>query len=311
MISQEVQFKYDGPIFDAHTHVVDLDHLDIQFKIGERYGVKKSLLIVHGDSIDPIERRYPGKFIYAKYFSGWLLMGGDVEAAIASAKNMKDEGYSVAKMHFAPFWRDRLGLNKILAVDNEIFDPLFEIFEEMNIPILIHICDPDTYYAKRYSAAEYGTKDEHIAQFEHRLEKSPNVRFQVAHFGAQPEPHRLDNLGRMLRRYSNLYVDTGSARWMARELSRDAERSAKFVTTFSDRILFGSDCVSRTDDVSYYEGRYYAERVLWETDVRHVPLPFVDTDTVDTGGTFINGLDLSETVLSRIYWDNAERLYRI
>jgi len=38
-------------------------------------------------------------------------------------------------------------------------------------------------------------------------------------------------------------------------------------------------------------------------------LPFADTDTENTGGTFINGLSLPKKVLSRLYWDNAQALY--
>ena len=63
---------------------------------------------------------------------------------------------------------------------------------------IIHIGDPDTYFATRYSDVEsYGTKEEHIEALELRLQRSPKLNLQVAHFAAQPEPHRLDNLDRM------------------------------------------------------------------------------------------------------------------
>ncbi|MHA1615349.1 MAG: hypothetical protein ACTSYJ_10930, partial [Candidatus Thorarchaeota archaeon] len=57
------------------------------------------------------------------------------------------------------------------------------------------------------------------------------------------------------------------------------------------------------------EGRYLALRLLFETDVRNVPLPFVDADTVNTGGTHINGLNLPKSVLDKIYWKNATRFF--
>ncbi len=309
MNSSKPQFNYDGPIFDAHTHVVDLDDLAIQVRIGETYGVKKALLIVHGDVIKDVRERYPHKFIYAKYFSGWVLMGGEIDQAVKEAKVMREEGYLVAKMHFAPFWRTRLETDSTLSVDDSVLDPLFDCFRDNDIPVLIHISDPDTYYATRYPAEEFGTKDEHLQQFEHRMKKSDQVQFQIAHFGAQPEIHRLENLARWFHENPKLYVDTGSARWIARELSKDPIKAREFVTKYSDRILFGTDCVSRTDDVSYYDGRYLAERLLWETEIRNEPLPFTDADTQNSGGTFINGLALPENVLSRLYWENAEKLY--
>ncbi|MHA1771051.1 MAG: amidohydrolase family protein [Candidatus Thorarchaeota archaeon] len=309
MTSVDTAFTYTGPIFDAHTHVVDLEHLDLQVRIGKKYGVRKALLIVHGDSIEPIEQRYPGMFVYAKYFSGWLLMGGEIDTAIKEAMKMQDEGYSVAKLHFAPFWKTRLKANSVIAVDDSSLDPLFEVFRDLDIPVLIHISDPDTYYLSKYPEQEFGSKDDHLKQFENRLKRSPSVRYQIAHFGAQPELHRLDNLGRWLRENSEVFVDTGSARWMVRELSKDPERAREFLIEYANRILFGSDCVSRTGDESYYNGRYLAERLLWETTVRVRPLPFVDSDTINTGGTFINGLGLPNDVLDRLYWTNATSLY--
>ncbi|MCF2137842.1 MAG: amidohydrolase [Candidatus Thorarchaeota archaeon] len=311
MTSLDPALTYTGPIFDAHTHAVDLDHLDLQVRIGKKYGVKKALLIVHGDSIEPIERRYPRLFVYAKYFSGRLLMGGEIDTAIREAKKMQEEGYSVAKLHFAPFWKTRLKRPSVIAVDDPSLDPLFDVFRDLDIPVLIHISDPDTYYATKYPAEEFGSKEDHLQQFENRMKRSPRVRYQVAHFGAQPEIHRLDNLGRWFRDNPTLSVDTGSARWMVRELGRDTKRAREFLIRYADRIIFGTDCVSRTNDVSYYEGRYLSERLLMETDVTQVPLPFVDTDTILSGGTIINGLSLPQDVIDKIYWQNITNIINI
>ncbi|TFF95731.1 hypothetical protein EU546_02760 [Candidatus Thorarchaeota archaeon] len=312
MLVLDFQPRYDGPIFDAHSHVVDEEHIDLLVRIGEGYGVEKSLLIVHGNAgIERYEERYPERFVFAKYFSGWMIFGEGLDQAVPEVHSMREEGYGVAKVHFAPFWSDRISeVKNIPPLDSPEFDPFFEALAEEDIPILIHVSDPDTYYQTRYEdTSVYGTKDEHLMELEQRLNSSRDVTFQVAHFGAQAEIHRLENLGRLFDRYSNLNVDTGSARWMVRELGQDPEKARDFVTRFSDRILFGSDCVARTNDISYYEGRYLSERMLWESDVRDVPLPFVDKDTVDSGGTFINGLSLDDNVLERIYWKNALRLH--
>ncbi len=304
--------RYTGPIFDAHSHVVDEQYLELLVRIGSDYGVQKSLLIVHGNvGTETYSQRYPDRFVFAKYFSGWMIFGEGLDEAVPEVHSMRQEGYSVAKVHFAPFWSDRISeVSNIPPLDSAEFNPFFDALAEADIPVLIHVSDPDTYYKTRYEKKSvYGTKDEHLMELEHRLELSRDVTFLVAHFGAQPEVHRLDNLGRMFDKYSNLNVDTGSARWMVRELGKDPEKSRRFVTKYSDRILFGSDCVARNNDIAYYEGRFKSERLLWESDVRRMPLPFVDADTVDSGGTFINGLNLDNEVLERIYWKNASRLH--
>ena len=96
---------------------------------------------------------------------------------------------------------------------------------------------------------------------------------------------------------------------MARELSKDTEKAREFMLRCSDRVLFGTDVSSSEKDRDYFSGRYVAQRILWETSERDTPLPFPDADTKDTGGTLINGLNLPQAVLKKLYWENAKRLY--
>ncbi len=307
-----IDYKYTGPIFDSHAHVIELEALKLFVEVGKKYGTEKSILIVHGDEIDAYEDMYPGRFVFAKYMSGWRLFTEGPEPSMKEVAHLREDGYSLVKMHFAPFWSDRLEKEKVPSVDSPIFDPLFHALAEHELPLLIHIADPDTYFENRYSDSnQYGTKDEHLEQFENRLKRSSNVVFQQAHFGAQAEPHRLDNLARMFDQYPNLHVDTSSARWMARELGKAPEKAREIIIKHSDRILYGTDCVARTMNEDYYEGRHYTERMIWETDARGVPLPFVDQDTVGKGGTYINGLDLPRRVLDKMYWKNADAIYEL
>lgn len=112
-----------------------------------------------------------------------------------------------------------------------------------------------------------------------------------------------------MEKYPNFVVDTASSRWMARELSKDTVKAREFMLKYSDRILFGTDLFARGSDRDYFSGRYVAQRILWETSERDTPLPFPDADTKDTGGTFINGLDLPLSVLRKLYWENANQIY--
>ncbi|MHA1481211.1 MAG: amidohydrolase family protein [Candidatus Thorarchaeota archaeon] len=307
------EYSYNGPVFDAHAHVIDFEALKLYVEIGKQHSIIGSVIIVHGDDITQYEDAFPNRFVFAKYFSGWTLFTDGPVQSIKEVKTLRDEGYGLVKMHFAPFWNDRLSdVENVPAVDDDVFDILFDALKDEDIPVLIHIGDPDTYFASRYSdSKQYGTKEEHIQEFENRLKKHTKPIFQVAHFLAQPEPHRIDNLARMFDTYPNLNVDTSSARWMARELGKDPEKSRKFILKYYDRILFGTDCVARTMDRAYYEGRHSTQRLMWESSVEKAPLPFIDKDTVNTGGTFIYGLDLPENILEKMYWSNAQKLYNL
>jgi hypothetical protein len=96
---------------------------------------------------------------------------------------------------------------------------------------------------------------------------------------------------------------------MARELSKDVTKARDFLLKYSNRILFGTDLSANRGGIEYFGGRYIAQRYLWETAVRDEPLPFEDADTKDSGGTFINGLDLPLSVLEKLYWKNAINVY--
>lgn len=319
LVSQpKPELSYEGPIFDAHTHAVDKGSLRLLVQIGQQHGVERTLLIPHTERVRRYaEKKYPGRFIFAKYFSGSSVFKKGAIVVAKEIENLLDDGYQLAKVQNAPIMgrrvkaghdRDRLG--------NELCDPIFVALADTGIPFLLHMSDPDTYYASKYAnRLVYNTKEEDLNELEATVARHPDVRFQLAHFAAQPEIDRLANLARWFDSYPNFNVDTASARWMARELSRDPERSREFLIKYQDRVVFGTDCIAffrfnwRFGSKNYYDHRYLTLRLLLETDVRGTPLPFKDKDTTNAGGTFINGLSLPDRVLKKIYWENAVRFY--
>jgi predicted TIM-barrel fold metal-dependent hydrolase len=312
------ELSYEGPIFDAHTHAVDVGSLNLLVQIGQQHSVERTLLIPHTRRIRRYaEKKYPGRFIFAKYFSGSRIIKKGVTVVAREIESILDEGYQLAKLQNAPVMRkgDKAGPDRV-SFGNESYDPIFAALADNEIPFLLHMSDPDTYYASRYENRNvYNTKEEDLNELEAAVARHPDVRFQLAHFAAQPEVERLSNLSRWLDSYPNFNVDTASARWMVRELSRKPERSREFLIKYQDRVVFGTDCIAffrfkwRFGSKNYYDRRYLALRLLLETDVRGMPLPFKDKDTSSEGGTLINGLSLPNRVLRKIYWENAVRFY--
>lgn len=308
------RWRYGGPIFDAHTHIGAIDEIEKMIEIEDRFGVLRQLGIVHDEEgFKASKERHPDRFVFAKYLSLKDIAQYNVEPVLQQIETLLEEGYTVAKTWFGPRWRDWHEVIDGFRVDHPRLKPIYKSLEDRGIPFIIHIGDPDTYYSNQYSdSAKYGTKDAHLDELENLLSSYPSLRFQIPHFAAQPETHRLPHLEEWMERYTNFVIDTASSRWMARELSKDTEKSREFVVRYSDRILFGTDLFARrSDDHAYYSGRYIAQRVLWETGERHTPLPFNDADTENTGGTFIDGLDLPRKVLRRLYWENANRFYGV
>ncbi|HRI41291.1 MAG TPA: hypothetical protein PLW54_06390, partial [Bacteroidia bacterium] len=81
---------------------------------------------------------------------------------------------------------------------------------------MVHIADPDTWFATRYSdARRYGTKREQYQGLERMLDRFTNP-WIAAHMGGWPED--LGFLDGMLARHPNLHIDTSATKWVVRAL---------------------------------------------------------------------------------------------
>jgi predicted TIM-barrel fold metal-dependent hydrolase len=299
-------------MFDAHTHIGAIDDISKMIDIEDDFGVSTQIGIVHNEEgFQAAKEQYPDRFIYAKYLSLSDIAQYNVEPVLDEISKLLDQGYSLAKSWFGPRWRDYIeDVPKDFQINHPKLEPIFQALEDNGIPLIIHMGDPDTYYLSQYQDSEkYGIKDEHLIQLEDVLSKHRKLMFQIPHFGSQPEINRLPNLTRWMDRFPNVVVDTASSRWMARELSKNTKKARDFMLKYSDSVLFGTDLFARGGDRNYFSGRYVAQRILWETKERDTPLPFPDADTQDIGGTVINGLDLPLSVLRKLYWENANRIY--
>ncbi|MHA2149824.1 MAG: amidohydrolase family protein [Candidatus Thorarchaeota archaeon] len=286
------EWKYKGPIFDAHTHIGEPDTIDKMLKIEDEFSVAAQIGIVHSkDGFEVARKQYSERFVFAKYLSLEDIAHYNVDSVIDDITRTKEEGYSLAKTWFGPRWRDYIGdVPGDFRIDNPKLDPVFQALEDNELPLLIHVADPDTYFQLHYQdVSKYGTKEDNLKQLELVLERHPRLLFQIPHFGAQPEIHRLSNLASWLDRFPNVILDTASSRWIARELSKDVQKARRFLLKYSDRVLFGTDLAAYRGNMEHFGARYVAQRFLWETNVREEPLPFEDADTKDSGGTFING----------------------
>jgi predicted TIM-barrel fold metal-dependent hydrolase len=280
--------------------------------IEDDFGVSRQIGIVHNEEgFQAAKEQYQDRFIYAKYLSLSDIAQYNVQPVLDEISKLLDQGYSLAKSWFGPRWRDYIeDVPKDFRINHNKLEPIFQALEDNEIPLIIHMGDPDTYYMSQYQDSEkYGTKEEHLKQLEDVISRHLKIKFQIPHLGSQPEIHRLPDLSRWMEKFPNVVVDTASSRWMARELSKDTVKAREFMLKYSDRVLFGTDLFARGGDRDYFSGRYVAQRILWETDERDTPLPFPDADTQDIGGTFINGLDLPLSVLGKLYWENANRIY--
>ncbi len=312
-----ISSKYDGPKFDAHVHLGSIKGLAKLVEFREEFNIQKSVGIVWDDNNEDLKTKFPNKFVLAKYFRNKHMFtpNSDPKLLTDDIEEIYNQGFPVVKFWFGPRVRDYIKdyykiETKEICLSDQLFKSIFAKMEELGLILLIHVGDPDLWYEKVYQpVSRYGTKKDHLADFEEILSSFPKLKVLQAHFGSQPED--LENLSRWFETYPNYYIDSSSARWMARELGRYPEKARNFFIKYSDRILFGTDIVQdRNKPIStYYQTRYYTFQAILETSVRELPLPFPDPE--NDNNTKINGLDLPLDVLKKIYWENANKFFKL
>lgn len=227
-------------------------------------------------------------------------------------------------------WKDLgLGLRdvsgQLVAVDDPRLDPMWAAAGECELPISIHVADPVAFFAPLdehnerraeleahpdwwFGAPWLPSFDELLAQFDRVIGRHPDTTFIGVHVGCHAED--LGHVAEMLERHPNYLVDT-SAR-LAEIGRQDPDAVRRFFIRFADRILFGTD-LARTPVLTLpeHDGRdpalcgFYAQHWRYfETAEPGLPHPFPLQ-----GDWTIHGIDLPEDVLTRIYYDNARRVF--
>ncbi|MHA1911118.1 MAG: amidohydrolase family protein [Candidatus Kariarchaeaceae archaeon] len=308
-----LSFNYSGPKFDSHVHLSSIDEIQTMLSISDYFNIRKILGIIRSDRISELSSSFPDLFTFANFFPMKSLFSDSPSQISSLVDDFYSQGFSVLKTWFSPRLLDYSASDldpHEINIDNPRFSSLFSRMEDLGMILLTHISDPDLLYDISYQPpSKYGSKETHLSSFESFLSQYPRLKVVGAHLAGQPE--HLDRLSDWFTRFPNLYVDTGSAKWMAREFAKQKDKTLSFFSSFSDRILYGTDIVSgrtnREPIPEYYFNRYLSFQALFETDV-NLPLPIPDPD--NNNQTYISGLNLSSEILEQIYWKNASNLFK-
>jgi len=317
---QTIKRKYNGPVFDAHTHLGKAEDVATMVEYERKFNTEKIFGIVRDvKSRDELEDTFPNLFVFSIFLSIREALQGDIETSMNFLEDAYKNDFKIGKLWFAPRWanyftRDNINV-KFRAQDVHLNDPklepIFKRLNELHFTLLLHVSDPDLLYSKNYQPeSKYGIKKDHLNALKNILEWYPNITIVGAHMASQPE--NLEQLDLWLDSYPQLYIDTGSAKWMVRELGSKIDETLDFFDKHQNRILFGTDFVAGRGDrepiPGYYINRFLSFQALFETDVRGLPFPIPDPE--NDNNTKINGLDLSENILKKLYWENANKTYK-
>jgi predicted TIM-barrel fold metal-dependent hydrolase len=300
-------------ICDSHVHIWDANAFSDLEKWGHKFGVKRFMGIAQPDVKKTLEQNGKASdIVFAYYLPMQAFAEKKPEIILTAVDEAHSLNYTLTKTWFGPRQIDFYNTEKLVSISDPIFEPVFTRIEDYGLPLDIHVADPDIWYSTKYQDSErYRTKTQAINEFNEVLERHPSLKVISVHFGSLPEIQNLSKLEEIFKKFPNFYIDTASTKWIVRELGNNPQQARDFIISNQDRILFATDLsVGWTDhSESYFPTRYWAQRLFWETDVQKVELPFSDEDNPNPP-TFINGLNLPQSVLNRFYWQNAENLFK-
>jgi predicted TIM-barrel fold metal-dependent hydrolase len=194
----------------------------------------------------------------------------------------------------------------------------------LNMPVAIHVSDPLAFFTptdrfnERYEelnnhpnwsfyGRDFPSNAELLEARNRVFARHPSTQFVVLHVGNFAE--NLANVAENLDRFPNMTVDIAAR---IGELERQPRSARKFFETYQDRILFGTDATSHGDQYPqqvFNDQLYEIYYRFLETDNEY--FNYAPAKIPPQGRWRIYGINLPETVLRKVYFDNAARQLKV
>ncbi len=239
---------------------------------------------------------------------------------IAKAKTAGAVGVKILKT-LGLYLRDGGPTGKLVRVDDERFDPMWDACGRLGLPVAMHVGDPEAFFLpidrfnERYEElgahpdwSFYG-KDfpafaEILAARDRVFARHPKTTFVALHVGHWAE--NLAAVGEMLDKFPNVNVEIGAR---IGELGRQPRTASRFFDKYQDRVLFGTDAIplgTETPQQVFGEDLYRIYYRFLETEDEY--FDYAPATVPPQGRWSIYGLGLPEQILRKVYHQNAERV---
>ena len=309
--------KSKFPVIDIHSHPYanSAAEIDQWVETMRTVGVKKTIILSKaiGAEFDSIYQAYAGK--YPDFFEVWCGFDysgydqpGFGPAAVAELQRCYEKGaHGVGELGDKGkglFYCATKAWG--MHLDDPRMDPLLQKCAELKLPVNIHVAEPIWMYQKMDSTNDglmnaYDWRldnqpgivdhDGMINILENTIKRHPNTIFIACHFANCS--YDLTKLGNLLDQYPNIYADI-SARYA--ETATIPRHVGKFYEKYQDRLLYGTD-------MGFEEKMYQITFRILESADEH----FYESDQFGYHWS-LNGFDLNDRVLEKIYHLNAEKL---
>lgn len=237
-------------------------------------------------------------------------LNGDFAAGAIAVKIWKNMGMDV-----------KFPSGKYVMPDDPAYEPIYKDIAAHNKTMIAHLAEPDScwmsfeqmgrlhspdynYYKQNPCWHMYGKpgaplKAEILQARDHLLEMNPHLRVVGAHLGSMET--NVDEIAKRLDRYPNFNVDTAAR--IIYLMKEPREKVRNFLIKYQDRICYGTDGGIR--------GPNGADEIIkhWKTQYAISWKFFATDETFEYRGVKTQGLKLPNSVVRKIYHENAVRLF--
>jgi predicted TIM-barrel fold metal-dependent hydrolase len=337
------------PVIDIHTHLTESAKYDHGVAVAserEFLATPQELLQVmdaknlrtlvnltggYGKGLDDAVARYdkahPGRFIsfcepiYEKFLDpNYPRIQAE---SIEQSHRAGARGLKILKT-LGLYLRENITSGKLVKIDDPRFDPMWDVCGQLGIPVGIHISDPAAFftptdqYNERYEELhnhpdwsfyghDFPANEELLAARNRMIARHPKTQFIVLHVGNFAE--NLANVSGNLDRFPNTTVELAAR---IGELGRQPRTARKFFDKYQDRILLGTDATPHGDAFpqQLFGNKLY--EIYWrflETEDEY--FDYAPAEVPPQGRWRIYGIGLPESILRKVYYNNAARLLNI
>jgi predicted TIM-barrel fold metal-dependent hydrolase len=319
--------EHGVPLSEERTHLAPTDevmevmeHSNLRLLVNVTGGMGTGLR----DAVARYDRAHPGRFL--TFTEPWWSRTAEPgypqfqADELARAKRDGARGLKILKT-LGLYLRERVTSGRLIAVDDRRFDPMWEACAALDLPVAIHVSDPEAFYLpidrfnERYEelknhpdwsfyGAEFPRNAELLEARNRVFARHPKTQFVTLHVGNDAE--NLPYVSECLDKFPNMHVDLAAR---VGELGRQPRTSRRFFERYQDRILFGTDATPRGAEFpQQFFGNPLYEIYYRFLETEDEYFDYAPAAVPPQGRWRIYGLGLPDGILRKVYHDNAARL---
>lgn len=221
------------------------------------------------------------------------------------------------------YLREGITEGPLVKIDDPRFDPMWEACAALNMPVAMHVSDPEAFFLPidrfnerfeelnnhpdwSFYGRDFPSNAELLDARNRVFARHPKTQFIALHVGNDAE--NLAYVSECMDRFPNMSVELAAR---ISELGRQPRTAQKFFDKYQDRILFGTDAVpppygNQTLQQVFGDELYEIYYRFLETEEEY--FDYAPAPVPPQGRWRIYGLGLPETILRKVYYENAAKL---